>query len=96
MRVEIDDPEFDQAVKELAAATGEPEDISLKVAVKERLDRVTHRKGRDFLERIREIQDRVAEMPELDPRPADEIIEYNEHGAFDYWWSTHRFLSPSF
>jgi hypothetical protein len=51
MRVEIDDPEFDQAVKELAAATGEPEDISLKVAVKERLDRVTHRKGREFLER---------------------------------------------
>jgi antitoxin VapB len=83
MRVEIDDPEFDQAVKELAAATGEPEDISLKVAVKERLDRVTHRKGREFLERIREIQDRVAEMPELDPRPADEIIGYNEHGAFD-------------
>ena len=32
MRVEIDDPEFDQAVKELPAATGEPEDISLKVA----------------------------------------------------------------
>lgn len=83
MRVEIDDPEFDQAVKELAAATGEPEDVSLKVAVKERLDRVTHRKGREFLERIREIQDRVAEMPELDPRPADEIIGYNEHGAFD-------------
>lgn len=83
MRVEIDDPEFDQVVKELAAATGEPENISLKIAVKERLDRVTHRRGREFLERIREIQDRVAAMPELDPRPADEIIGYNEYGVFD-------------
>ena len=83
MKVEIDDPEFDQAVKELAAATGESEDASLKIAIRERLDRVTHRKGREFLERIREIQDRVAAMPELDPRPADEIIGYNEHGVFD-------------
>jgi antitoxin VapB len=83
MQVLINDPEFDQAVKELAAATGEPEDVLLKVAVKERLDRVNHRKGKELLERIRPILDRVAEMPELDPRPADEIIGYNEHGTFD-------------
>jgi hypothetical protein len=83
MQVLIDDPEFDQAVKELAAATGEPEDVLLKVAVKERLDRVNHRKGKELLERILPILDRVAAMPELDPRPADEMIGYNEHGTFD-------------
>jgi antitoxin VapB len=83
MQVQIDDPEFDQAVKELAAATGEPEGVLLKVAVKERLDRVNHRKGKELLERIRPILDRVAAMPELDPRSADEIIGYNEHGTFD-------------
>jgi antitoxin VapB len=83
MQVLINDPEFDQAVKELAAATGETEDVLLKVAVKERLDRVNHRKGKELLDRIRPILDRVASMPELDPRPADEIIGYNEHGTFD-------------
>jgi len=83
MKVEIDDPDFDQAVKELSAATGEPEDVLVKVAVKERLDRVSHRKGKELLERLRPILDRVAAMPELDPRPADEILGYNEYGHFD-------------
>jgi hypothetical protein len=83
MNVVIDNPEFDLAVRELSAATGEPADVSVVVAVKERLDRVTRRKGRELLARIREIQDRVAEMPELDPRPSDEILGYNENGIFD-------------
>jgi antitoxin VapB len=83
MKVEIDDPEFDQAVRQLAEATGEPQEVSVRVAVKERLDRVTRRKGRELLDGIREIQDRVAAMPELDPRSADEILGYNEHGHFD-------------
>jgi antitoxin VapB len=83
MSVTIDDPAFDQAVKELAAATGEPDDVLVMVALKERLDRVNHREGRELMERLRPILDRVAAMPELDSRPADEIIGYNEHGAFD-------------
>jgi antitoxin VapB len=83
MKVTMDDPEFEQAVKELAAATGEPEDISVKIAVNERLDRVTRRSAKEFLSRIRKITDRVAEMPVLDARSADEIIGYNEHGHFD-------------
>jgi antitoxin VapB len=83
MNLVIDNSEFEDAVKELAAETGESEEVSVQVAVKERLDRLTHRKGRELLDRIREIQDRVAAMPELDPRPADEIIGYNEHGTFD-------------
>jgi hypothetical protein len=47
------------------------------------LDRVNKRKGRELMERIRPILDRVAALPELDPRPADEILGYNEHGHFD-------------
>ena len=76
-------PETDELVDALVATTGEPADVALKVALRERLDRVTHRKGRELLERIRPILDRVAEMPELDPRPADEVLGYNEHGLFD-------------
>jgi len=83
MKVEIDDPEFEAVVRELSAVTGEPDDVLLKVSVKERLDRVNHRKGRELMERIRPILDRVAALPELDPRPADEILGYNEDGHFD-------------
>ena len=83
MSVVIDDPEFEQAVKQLAAATGEPEAVSVKIAVNERLDRVTRRPAKELLARIREITDRVAELPVLDARSADEIIGYNEHGHFD-------------
>jgi antitoxin VapB len=83
MSVTIEDPKFEETVKELAAATGEPEAVSVQIAVKERLDRVTHRKGKELLESIRDIQQRLEALPELDPRPIDEIIGYNEHGTFD-------------
>jgi antitoxin VapB len=74
---------IEQAVKELAAATGESEELSVKIAVHERLDRITRRSAKEFLAKIREITDRVAEMPVLDARSADEIVGYNEHGRFD-------------
>ena len=77
------DPETDELVNLLSATTGEPVEVALHAALQERLDRVTHRKGRELLERIRPILDRVAALPELDPRPADEIMGYNEHGLFD-------------
>jgi len=76
-------PELDELVGQLVATTGEPADVAVSVALRERLDRVTHRKGRELLERIRPILDRVAALPELDPRPADEILGYNENGLFD-------------
>ena len=83
MNIVIDDADFDAAVRELAAATGEPENMSVKVAVQERRDRVTHRKGREMVSRLREIQERIQAMPQLDPRSADEIVGYNADGVFD-------------
>jgi antitoxin VapB len=83
MTIVIEDAEFDAAVQRLAEVTGEPTSESLKVAVQERLDRVTHRKGRELLERIRPLLDEVARMPVLDMRSADEIVGYNEFGCFD-------------
>jgi len=76
-------PEMDELVEQLVATTGETADVAVSLALRERLDRVTHRKGRELLERIRPILDRVAALPELDPRPADEILGYNENGLFD-------------
>jgi antitoxin VapB len=83
MQLVLDDPEFDQAIKELTAATGEPPELSVKLAVRERLDRVTRRSAKEYLAKIKEITNRVAELPVLDARSADEIIGYNEHGHFD-------------
>lgn len=83
MQLVIDNPEFEAAVHELASVTGEKEAQSVEIAVKERLDRVTRRKGHEMLERIRPILDRLAAMPVLDSRTADEIIGYNDHGTFD-------------
>jgi len=76
-------PEMDELVEQLVATTGETADVAVSLALRERLDRVTHRKGRELLERIRPILDRVAALPELDPRPAEEILGYNENGLFD-------------
>jgi hypothetical protein len=83
MHLLIESPEFEAAVRELSSVTGETEDRSVEIAVKERLDRVTQRKGREMLERIRPILNRISAMPELDPRPIDEILGYNEFGMFD-------------
>ncbi len=63
-------------MKELAAATGESGSVLVKVAVQERLDRVTNKKGREMVKRRRGIQERVRAMPELDARSADEVIGY--------------------
>lgn len=83
MHLLIENPEFEAAINELSSVTGETHDQSIEIAVKERLDRVTRRKGREMLEQIRPIIDRLSAMPELDPRPIDEILGYNENGTFD-------------
>jgi hypothetical protein len=70
MAPHIINPEVESTVRAVEPKRGETITQTLVLAVKE-------------LERIREIQDRVAAMPELDPRPADEIIGYNEFGCFD-------------
>lgn len=40
------------------------------------------RPNRDLLERVRAITNGMAELNVLDHRPEDEILGYDEHGAF--------------
>jgi antitoxin VapB len=78
------DPQLDEVIQELAAAIGEPKETSVRIAVEEKLDRIRKAKHRKIdWEAIRAIQDRVAKMPVLDNRSADELIGYNEFGTFD-------------
>ena len=83
MAVLIEDPDTDDLVRKLSAATGESATEAINHAVRERLDRLRSKEHRDFVARIKAITDRVAELPVLDARGSDEIIGYNEHGHFD-------------
>jgi len=38
----------------------------------------------------RELAEDFRRLPVLDPRSADEILGYDEHGLPGRWWSTHQ------
>jgi antitoxin VapB len=65
----------------LARATGESLTVAVLTAIKERLQRETGRGDSEAVRRsIRAIQQRFAAKHLVDPRTADEIIGYDEHG----------------
>jgi antitoxin VapB len=71
-------PEAERLAQELAAKTGQ----SVEDAVVKALRQQTEREERRIKlhEAIKEIQDRVAELPVLDDRSADEILGYDKWG----------------
>ena len=80
MAISIKDPETDRLARALAAATGESLTEAIRAALRERLERETHRSRRGIGVEIRRIQERVARLPVLDRRSSDEIVGYDEHG----------------
>ncbi len=81
MAFSIKNPETDRLARQLAAATGEGLTEAIDKAVRERLERLRpKRKGKSLAERLDTIARHCAAAPELDPRSADEIIGYDEHG----------------
>jgi len=81
MPISIKDPETDRLARALAAATGESLTEAIRRALQERLERETRRGRRGIGVEIRRIQERLARLPVLDPRPADEILGYDGHGV---------------
>ena len=82
MALSIKNRETEALARELAAITQKP----LTQAVHDALQREVKREKSlnrprrdDFMEKIREIQDRVAKLPRLDTRDVDEIL-YDEYG----------------
>jgi antitoxin VapB len=71
-------PEAERLAHELAAKIG----ASVEETVIKALQQQTEREERriKFHEAIKEIQDRIAELPVLDDRSADEILGYDEWG----------------
>ncbi|HEU0155352.1 MAG TPA: type II toxin-antitoxin system VapB family antitoxin [Stellaceae bacterium] len=81
MTLNIKDPTAEKLVRELAAAAGESVTTAVRRAAEERLHRVRQRQsGRSLAAEILEIGRRCAALPDLDNRPADEILGYDEHG----------------
>jgi antitoxin VapB len=83
MALSIKDPETDRLARALAAATGESLTDAIREALRDRLERESHRARRGVGLEIRRIQERLARLPVLDPRSPDEILGYDEHGLPD-------------
>jgi antitoxin VapB len=82
MAISIKDPETDRLARALADATGETLTEAIRRALEERLARVRRSRSTYRLERaVRRVQERLAELPVIDARPADELLGYDEHGV---------------
>jgi antitoxin VapB len=82
MSLSIKDPEADRLARAVTALTGETLTQAVIVALRERLAREERRgaPGDLLLEEVLEIGRHCAALPILDPRPADELLGYDEHG----------------
>ncbi len=81
MPLNIKDKATEDAVRELAALTGETVTLAVRRAAEERLRQVRRgrRPGR-LAEEIMEIGRRCAALPDQDTRQPDDILGYDEHG----------------
>ncbi len=81
MAISIKDPETDRLARKLAAATGETITDAIRNALRDRLQRQQLHTVPSVAVQVRRIQERIARLPLLDPRTADEIVGYGDDGA---------------
>ena len=83
MALSIKNARAEKLARRVAAETGESLTRAIQVALEERLERLRGRRTAPDLEReILVISRRCAELPDIDPRSADEILGYDEEGGF--------------
>lgn len=81
MALNIKNEETYRLVRELAAETGETLTEAVTVAVRERLDSLHRNQPRQEVVRsIQAIQAFVRDLPDLDERSAEEILQYDDFG----------------
>ncbi len=81
MALSIKNPEADQLARTLARLTDETLTETVVRALRERLVREQGRKnGLALIQEVKRIQTRVAALPVLDARTADDILGYDEEG----------------
>jgi antitoxin VapB len=81
MALNIKNPEADRLVREIAGVTHASYTDVVITALREKLAREVGRRGaRRMRDEVALIQQRVAQLPVLDPRTADEILGYDATG----------------
>ena len=81
MALNIRSPEAEQLAAELARQTGESKTEAVTKALRDRLVRVRReRTKRRLADELEEIAEHCANLPVLDGRPAEKILEYDEAG----------------
>ncbi len=82
MALSLKDPETDRLARQVASLTGETLTEAVRSSLAERLarERLKRGKARSLEAEIDAIVRRVAALPVLDDRTADEIIGYDESG----------------
>lgn len=83
MALSIKNPEAETLARELARVTGANVTQAVVRALREALLRERGRRSSpSVLAAILRISERCASLPDLDRRPAEEILGYDEHGGF--------------
>jgi len=84
MALSLKDPETDRLAREVAALTGEALTLAVRTALIERLARELRRRGRapGLAERLREIGEHCARLPDYDSRSPDGIVGYDKAGMW--------------
>jgi antitoxin VapB len=71
----------ERLAREVAAKTGESLTGAIQKALEERLERLKHqRRSQVLTSQLEDILRRVDQLPILDSRTADEILDYDENG----------------
>jgi antitoxin VapB len=81
MALSIKNQEAERLARLVAKQTGESLTGAIEQALRERLERLQRKQQAPVrIERLLEIANRVAALPRLDKRTADEILGYDENG----------------
>ena len=82
MALSIKDPETDRLARLLAEATGESLTEAIRRALEERLSREGQRHSYNRIAAsVQRVQERLANLPVLDPRGTEDLLGYDDHGV---------------
>lgn len=80
MALNIKDPETDDLVRRLARRTGETITVATRIAVQERLERLSHVPSRTARDDLLDVVRRGRARTRLDERSDDDILGYGPDG----------------
>lgn len=86
MALTIVNEEVEELARELASQTGEPIPQIILSALRERASQLRRQRSEvSAIARIRQAQERCAQLPDRDTRSAEDILGYSANGVFDPW-----------